>query len=191
MSVSKQKTLARALPAIANPHFRFDNERRVVYGLFDLVTSRGRKFMKKQILAVSVMLFGMGALAFLLVRAERIIQLQQQALKDMSAKAGRLEGGSAAAPSSPAADEKLKAEVDGLRRSVASLQAQLGQVQKKGGTFWPGRVVQKGVGSNIFDVMPTVRVMPDSQAPAQMPPGAVPFEFNGATYYRIPLADAR
>jgi hypothetical protein len=147
--------------------------------------------MKKQILALSVALLGVGVLAFLLVRADSIIQQQQQALKEMSAKADRLESRAAAAGNSAAADDKLKAEVDRLRRSVASLQAQLDEAQKNSGLFWPGRMVQNGVGSNNFEPIPTVPVMPGSQAPAEMPPGWVPFEFNGMTYYRIPLADAR
>ena len=41
-----------------------------------------------------------------------------------------------------------------------------------------------------FNRMPNGVVVPDSQSTSVVPPSWTPFEFNGATYYRIPLAAA-
>jgi hypothetical protein len=148
--------------------------------------------MKKQIVAVLLVLTGVGVLAFLLVRADRIIQRQQQALKELSAKAGRPEHGSASAAGSAAADDGLKAEVDRLHRSVAKLQAQLDEVQKKVQIDQLGRTVQSGdFKDRIFKFPANPSASPYSQGPAAVPPGSIPFEFNGMTYYRIPLAFAK
>jgi hypothetical protein len=149
--------------------------------------------MKKKILALSAALLGVGVLAFLLVRADRIIQRQQQALKELSAKVERLEHDSASAVDSGSAKDSLVAEVDGLRRSVTNLQAQLAEVQKSSRMDLFGRVIQNSgdFKNKTLKVVPNGNIVPFSQAPSEVPPDWVPFEFNGRTYYRVPLALAK
>jgi hypothetical protein len=118
--------------------------------------------MKKRILAVSLVLVGVSALAFFMIRTNRIIQLQ-------------------------------RAEVDRLHRSVANLQASLDELQKGSRVLPLARTVQSGgdATNRSINVIPYRTIMPYSQRAPETPPGWVPFEFNGMTYYRIPLASAK
>ncbi len=171
--------------------------------------------MKKKIAMSSAALLGLGMLAFLLLRTERTLQRQQQLIRDLSARAARIGHRSASTASSEAGNDdfwnltppnfaqyrlsaseatadNLRAEIDRLRRDMANLQAKLDEVQKRSGWYSPGRAFPNGdaVNNNHFKVMPNAVVAPYSQVPAAKPRDWVPFEFNGVTYYRIPLAVA-
>jgi hypothetical protein len=80
--------------------------------------------------------------------------------------------------------------LNGLSAQVVNLRAQLDDVQKRSGLYFPGRTVQNGgvVKNPIFKEMPNAGIMPYSPASPEAPPGWIPFRFNGMTYYRIPLA---
>jgi hypothetical protein len=148
--------------------------------------------MKKKILVLVPVLLGAGTLAFLLVRAERIIQRQQQALNDLSAKVEHLEHNSISSSGAGASADSLKGEVDQLRRTVTNLRTQLAEYGKNYRLDQFGRPIPGSgdVKNRILEMTPNGAVRPYSQAPPQVPPGSIPFEFNGITYYRIPLASA-
>jgi hypothetical protein len=146
----------------------------------------------KKILVLVPVLLGAGTLALLLVRAEHLIQRQQQALNDLSAKVEHLEHNSAASSGAGASADSLKGEVDQLRRMVTNLQTQLADYGKNYRLDQlDRRILGSGdVNNRILEVTPNGGVMPYLQAPPQVPSGSIPFEFNGITSYRIPLASA-
>jgi hypothetical protein len=101
----------------------------------------------------------------------------------------------------------VRAEAEGLRQEVAKLQKEVTALQSQGlssgqtaqyaNRFVPsaptGGTIQIPVWPNRGTVeVPPVRNggAPFSQKQAEIPKGWVPFEFNGMTYYRIPLAEA-
>ncbi len=148
--------------------------------------------MKKKILVLVPVLLGAGTLAFLLVRAERLIQRQQQALNDLSVKVEHLHHNSTALSGAEASADSLKGEVDQLRRTVTNLQTQLAEYGKNYRLDqFDRRILGSGdVNNRMLEVTPNGAVKPYLQAPPQVPSGSIPFEFNGITYYRIPLASA-
>jgi cell division protein FtsB len=173
----------------------------------------GNFSMKKRILAVSLVVLAGGIAVFFLVRANRTIQQQQQALRQVSAKVDRLERAAAAAHGSlvpgdellaasprnfventavsPESSRDLKAEVDRLSQTVAKLQAQLDAAQRAPLVQFDQNG-QNGPGVNRHFNIPTNGVViPSPPVSGQVPKSWIPFEFNGATYYTVPLALTR
>jgi hypothetical protein len=99
---------------------------------------------------------------------------------------------STASSGAGASADSLKVEVDQLRRTVTNLRTQLAECGKNYRLDQFGRLIlgRGNVNNRILEVTPNGAVMPYLQAPPQVPSGSIPFEFNGITYYRIPLASA-
>ena len=140
--------------------------------------------MKKLIVAFTVLFVGVGVLTFLLLRAQRTIQQQQRSLSELSAKVERLERASTASAASVQnlTGELLRPRITPSSAPVQNMMRELFELQQS---------IQRKVSPQYYDTpdfeLPKDRVAPPPQS-AQVPPGGVPFQFNGATYYCVPLA---
>jgi hypothetical protein len=94
--------------------------------------------------------------------------------------------------------ERLTAEVGGLRRSAADREKELSAARNL--VLVPNSANATTNGSaTLFNIVPGKAgrrsvfpfASPSLQGtPSEVPPNWEPFEFNGQTYYRIPLANA-
>jgi hypothetical protein len=168
--------------------------------------------MKKQVLVFALGLAVVAALAFLLIRAERTIRRQQTSLLALSARLNHLEHEHAAntnainsAGSGPmqasqstfdfalGPDSSVETEMQSLRAKAADLQARLETLEKQKPSpvfAFPGGF---GNGNGHDDqsrrIMPVRPSLKLNLAPQeQVPDNWVPFQFNGMTYYKVPLA---
>jgi hypothetical protein len=153
--------------------------------------------MKKT--GVILVVFGglLAVLAFHAVRSEQIINLQKRSLQEMAARVKRLEqapvadaqnlpggpsGGLSFSLTGDSSEADLRLELQNLRAKIDALQLQL----KSGGaqkplTGWSG---QPAPGQINPVPLPRASI----PGPAEVPESWTPFEFNGATYYKVPLA---
>lgn len=134
--------------------------------------------MKNQIFAGMISLLGLGVIG---CGNEGIQRQQQQSLKELSARVERLERAEKSQADAAASRDELQAQMDRLRKTEAELQAKLDAMQGENPLGQPNRKVLLQ-GGNII-------TLPQYAAPdALAPRGATPFEFNGGTYYYVPLA---
>ena len=78
-----------------------------------------------------------------------------------------------------AALDKMTAKVANLQRKTEALEKQLAALPN----LPAPRIVLNRLGEPAASVLP-------SSPEAKLPRGAVPFEFNGQTYYMVPLANS-
>jgi hypothetical protein len=161
--------------------------------------------MKKQVLVFALGVAAIGALAVLLTRAERTIRQQQTSLKALSvrvdnlehehsdtasASAGPMQANQSAFDFAPGPESTVETEMESLRAKAADLQGRLETLEKQKPSpafAFPG-VFGNGNGNEDESgrIMP-VRPKPNMTPYEQVPDNWVPFQFNGMTYYKVPL----
>jgi len=162
--------------------------------------------MKKQVAAFAVLFAGVGVLTFILLRAEGIIQQQQRTLKELTAQVDTLRRTSDSFASQIVSGQKEKLETTSLIERAKSLyqsgkyeQAQtilkdvLHRDSGNGAAHYYLGLINDALAAGsrtlqqIPNQTPNQTVIP-GVPPSEVPDGWLPFQFNGVTYYRIPLA---